>query len=121
MEILTSQLPSGGYGYEFPSLTIRPMTFMEICGYNENVPTDDPLAKYMYDIKVLLHDEEFDEDIEYKIVGSSEADSLSGKISNESPVGHALIGAKIGDTVEVVTPAGASHFKVLEIQRSEVA
>ena len=71
--------------------------------------------------KVLLHDEEFNEDIEYKIVGSSEADSLSGKISNESPVGRALIGAKIGDTVEVVTPAGASHFKVLEIQRSEVA
>ena len=57
MEILTSQLPSGGYGYEFPSLTIRPMTFMEICGYNENVPTDDPLAKYMYDIKVLLRDD----------------------------------------------------------------
>lgn len=57
MEVLTSQLPSGGYGYEFPSLTIRPMTFMEICGYNENVPTDDPLAKYMYDIKVLLRDD----------------------------------------------------------------
>ena len=57
MEILTSQLPSGGYGYEFPSLTIKPMTFMEICGYNENVPTDDPLAKYMYDIKVLLRDD----------------------------------------------------------------
>ena len=56
--------------------------------------------------KVLLHDEEFDEDIEYKIVGSSEADSLSGKISNESPVGHALIGAKIGDTVEVVRFVG---------------
>lgn len=57
MEILTSQLPSGGYGYEFPSLSIRPMTFMEICGYNENVPTDDPLAKYMYDIKVLQRDD----------------------------------------------------------------
>lgn len=58
MEILTSQLPSGGYGYEFPSLLIKPMTFMEICGYNENVPTDDPLAKYMYDIKVLLRDDQ---------------------------------------------------------------
>ncbi len=57
MEILTQQLPSGGYGYEFPSLSIKPMTFMEICGYNENVPTDDPLAKYMYDIKVLLRDD----------------------------------------------------------------
>lgn len=49
-------LPSGGYGYDFPSLTINPMTFMEICGYNENVP-DEPLAKYMYDIKVLLKDD----------------------------------------------------------------
>ena len=49
-------LPSGGYGYNFPSLNIRPMTFMEICGYNENVP-DEPLAKYMYDIKVLLRDD----------------------------------------------------------------
>ena len=58
MEILTSQLPSGGYGYRFPSLLIKPMTFMEICGYNENVPTDDPLAKYMYDIKVLLRDDQ---------------------------------------------------------------
>jgi transcription elongation factor GreA len=70
---------------------------------------------------VKAKDMETGETIEYKIVGSSEADSLSGKISNESPVGRALIGAKIGDTVEVVTPAGASHFKVLEIQRSEVA
>ena len=56
MEILTSQLPSGGYGYSFPSISVKPMTFMEICGYNENVPTEE-LAKYMYDIKVLLRDD----------------------------------------------------------------
>ena len=65
--------------------------------------------------KVLLHDEEFDEDIEYKIVGSSEADSLSGKISNESPVGRALIGSQVGDTVSVETPGGLVQYEVLEI------
>ena len=54
----------------------------------------------------------------YKIVGSTEANSLKGKISNESPVGKALIGAKIGDTVEVETQAGVIKYKVLKIQRS---
>ena len=57
-------------------------------------------------------------DIEYKIVGSTEADSLKGKISNESPVGKALIGCKVGDNVEVETAAGVFTYKVLEIQRS---
>lgn len=56
MLILTSQLPSGGYGYEFPSLNIKPMTFIEICNYLENVPSD-PLEKYLYDIKVLCNDD----------------------------------------------------------------
>ena len=69
---------------------------------------------------VKIHDVEYDEDLEYKIVGSTEANSLKGKISNESPVGRALIGAKVGDTVEVETPAGMSSYKVLEIQRSSV-
>ena len=49
---------------------------------------------------VVLHDIEFDEDIEYVIVGSSEADSLNNKISNESPLGAAMLGKKVGDTVE---------------------
>ncbi len=67
-------------------------------------------------VKVL--DVDFEEELEYKIVGSTEADSLKGKISNESPVGRALLGAKVGDTVTVETPAGAFPYKVLEIQRS---
>ena len=58
------------------------------------------------------------EELEYKIVGSTEANSLKGKISNESPVGKALLGKKIGDTVEVETQAGVFAYKVLEIQRS---
>ena len=70
--------------------------------------------------KIKILDCEFDEELEYKIVGSTEANSLKGKISNESPVGKALIGHKVGDTVEVETPAGVFSYKILEIQRSNV-
>ena len=63
-------------------------------------------------------DVEYNEECEYKIVGSTEANSLKGKISNESPVGKALIGAKVGDSVSVETQAGVFQYKVLEIQRS---
>ena len=65
--------------------------------------------------KVKIYDIEFDEELSYKIVGSTEANSIKGKISNESPVGRALLGAVVGDTVTVHTPAGESNYKVLEI------
>ncbi len=68
--------------------------------------------------KVKVHDYEFDEDIEFKIVGSTEANSLEGKISNESPVGKALIGAKTDDIVKVEMPSGVMEYKVLEIQKN---
>lgn len=68
--------------------------------------------------KVIILDKELKEELEYKIVGSTEANSLKGKISNESPVGKALIGAKKGDTVKVDTQVGVLKYKVLEIQRS---
>ena len=68
--------------------------------------------------KVKVHDYEFDEDMELKIVGSTEANSLEGKISNESPVGKALIGAHTNDIVEVEMPSGIMKYKVLEIQRN---
>ena len=68
--------------------------------------------------KVRILDCEFDEELEYKIVGSTETNSLKGKISNESPVGKALLGHKVGDTVTVETQAGELKYKVLEIQRS---
>jgi transcription elongation factor GreA len=67
---------------------------------------------------VKVFDEEFEEEVEFKLVGSSEANSLQGKISNESPVGRALIGHTIGDVVDVETQAGVISYKVLEIQRS---
>ena len=64
---------------------------------------------------VKLHDLEYDEDIEYTIVGSSEADSLNNKISNESPLGAALIGRKVGEIVTVEAPVGEIQYKIVEI------
>ena len=67
---------------------------------------------------VKVYDITFDEEMDFKIVGSTEANSLEGKISNESPVGQALIGKTVGDVVDVETQAGLMQFKVLEISRS---
>lgn len=68
---------------------------------------------------VKIKDLDFDEVLEYKIVGSTESDVLNGKISNESPVGVALIGSKTGDVVEVETPSGEMvKYEVLEFQKS---
>ena len=64
---------------------------------------------------VKLHDVEYDEDIEYVIVGSSEADSLNNKISNESPLGAALIGKKVGDTVKIEAPVGEIEYKIISV------
>lgn len=87
---------------------------------NAEVVVEDEvdLDKINVGCKVKLYDCEFDEELEYRIVGSTEANSLQGKISNESPVGRALIGARVGDTVQVETQAGVLEYKVLEIQRS---
>ncbi len=68
--------------------------------------------------KVKIIDLEYNDEMEYKIVGSTEANSLKGKISNESPVGKALIGARVGDIVNVETHSGMLQYKILEIQRS---
>jgi transcription elongation factor greA len=68
--------------------------------------------------KVKLYDKEFDEEVEYHIVGSTEANSLQGKISNESPVGMALLHHRVGDTVKVETQAGDMEYKVLSVERS---
>lgn len=68
---------------------------------------------------VKVYDITFDEEMEFRIVGSTEANSLEGKISNESPVGQALMGRKVGETVDVETQAGVIQYKVLEISRSK--
>lgn len=66
---------------------------------------------------VKVKDYEFDEIVEYTIVGSAEADPMNYKISNESPVGIGLMGKKIGDIVEVTIPDGVNKFEVLDIRR----
>ena len=67
--------------------------------------------------KVKIKDLEFDEDLEYTIVGSTEVDLANNKISNESPIGSALLGAKKNETVEANTPGGIVKFKVLAITK----
>lgn len=65
---------------------------------------------------VVVDDLEFEEELTFKIMGSFEADPTKGLISNESPLGRALIGAKKGDIVEVVTPASKAKYKVKDIK-----
>lgn len=87
---------------------------------NAELVVDDDIDSSVINIgcTVKIKDLEFDEEMEYKIVGSTEANSLKGKISNESPVGKALIGAKKGQTVEVETPSGELKYKILEITKN---
>ena len=66
--------------------------------------------------KVVIKDLEFDEEMTYSIVGSAEADPTEFRISNESPVGAAIIGQKVGSTVEVHVPAGVLQYKIMEIK-----
>lgn len=65
---------------------------------------------------VKVKDYDFDEEVEFHIVGSAEADPMENKISNESPVGKALIGKKVGDIVNVPVPDGISKFEILDIR-----
>ena len=82
------------------------------------VEEDVDVNKINIGCRVKILDLEYDEELVYKIVGSTEANSLKGKISNESPVGKALIGAKKGQTIEVETQVGVLKYKILEIERS---
>ena len=86
---------------------------------NAEVVVEDEveLDKISIGCRVKVHDKEFDETMEFSIVGSTEANSLKGKISNESPVGRALLGKKIGEEVVVETQAGTITYEVLEIDR----
>ncbi|MDO4620536.1 MAG: transcription elongation factor GreA [Lachnospiraceae bacterium] len=68
--------------------------------------------------KVTVYDFEFDEELDFSLVGSTEANSMMGKISNESPVGMALIGQSVGDIVEVELGDEVSKYKILNIQRN---
>ena len=67
--------------------------------------------------KVRLWDEEYEEEIEYAIVSSTEADPMNNKLSSDCPVGKALMGKKVNDEVSVSTPGGEEKYKILEILR----
>ncbi len=89
---------------------------------NAEVVTDEDYESGVIGIgsKVKLLDKEFDEKVEYTIVGSTEANSRLGYISNESPIGKALIGAKRNQVVTVETPAGSIKYKILSIKKAEI-
>mgnify|MGYP000540223307 CR=1 FL=1 len=74
------------------------------------------LEKINVGCKVKLFDIEYDEELEFNLVGSTEADSLNNKISNESPLGAAMLGKKVGDTVKVEAPAGVIEYKIISVQ-----
>ncbi len=87
---------------------------------NAEVVVEDEvdLDKINIGCRVKLYDCEYEEELEFQLVGSTEANSLQGKISNESPVGQALIGRRAGDLVEVEMPNGSTaQYRVMEIQR----
>ena len=89
---------------------------------NAEVVVDDDVDtdKISIGCKVKVYDVEFDKEMEFSIVGSTEASSLNNKISNESPVGKALLGHGIGDVVDVETQAGVIQYKVLDIIKTAI-
>lgn len=80
---------------------------------DEDISTD----KVSVGAKVLLKDEDLGDEVEYLIVGSAEADPINMKISNESPVGKALLGKCVGDIVEIHVPDGIIKYKILQIKK----
>lgn len=80
---------------------------------------DHNLDQVGFGLVVKVKDNEFDDEMEFKIVGATEANSLKGKISNESPLGKALLGAKKGDIVTVEAPAGVIEYTILDIYKPE--
>ena len=77
------------------------------------------LGKVSFGLTVRVKDNEFGDEMNFKIVGATEANSLKGKISNESPLGKALIGAKEGDVVTVEAPAGEIEYTILDIFKED--
>lgn len=88
---------------------------------NSEVISEDNMDHTVVNIgsTVRFLDLEFNEEIEYHIVGSTESDILKGYISNESPLGAALIGSKVGEIIEVEGPDGIARFEILNIMRPE--
>lgn len=71
-------------------------------------------------ISVTVYDMDYDEEVEYQIVSSREVDPLENKISDQSPIGKALIGTKVGDIISVEVPDGIAKFKVMKIEKKDI-
>ena len=86
---------------------------------NVKVLDEDELSTEMIHVgsKVKLYDREFEEEVQYQIVGSTEADPSKGRISDECPVGKGLLGHRVGESVEIEVPDGVVTFDVLEISK----
>ena len=93
------------------------IVFLEKMLRNAEVIDDEELSKDVVSVgsTVRLYDTEFDEEVEYTIVGSAEADPMEGRISNESPVGMGLLGHRVGETVCIEAPEGEVKFDILAI------
>ncbi len=85
---------------------------------NAKIITKDSLNTKVVGVgsKVTLYDEEFDEEVKYTLMGSTDSDPLNGIISNSSPLGAAILGKKVGSVVEVETPAGLASYKIVKIE-----
>ena len=92
---------------------------LEIMLKNAKIIDEDEISTETVNVgsRVKVLDVEFEDEMEYTIVGSAEADPAQGLISDESPVGQALMGSAVGDTVTVEAPAGELSFKILQISR----
>lgn len=87
---------------------------------NAEVSDDDTDGEHVkFGSRVEIQDLETNEELKYQIVGSTEANSLKGKLSNESPLGKALIGSKVGDVIKTETPGGIIEYKVISVNRPE--
>ncbi len=84
---------------------------------NAEIVSDEEIDKNTVSVgcRVKLFDFDFDEEVEYLVVGSTEADPMSARISNESPIGKAIIGHHVGDEVSFESPEGICKYKILEI------
>lgn len=86
---------------------------------NVSIITDDNINTDIVTVgaNVVVLDVEYDEELTYRIVGSAEANPMQGYLSDDSPVGSALLGAKVGEEVIATTPAGELKFKILSISK----
>jgi transcription elongation factor GreA len=94
----------------------RIMELEEILGNYQLIKEDGPHERVRVGNKVTVIEEDYDEEERYHLVGAAEADPAEGRISNESPLGKALLGSRVGDVVRVNAPNGLINFRITKIE-----